>query len=318
MGLIVVFLGVSLWLCRHALRFPRAFLLLPAGMVVIWLANVARIAALVLVGSSGYAAVAQGGFHSQAGWLVFNAVGLGAVALSRRIRYFAAPGAIVPAAAGAVSGPNPTAAYVAPFLALVGVMMVTRALSDDSGFDRFYALRVLAAGGLLWHYRREYADLRWSWSWSWGAVALGAIVFAFWMALEPRWSAEDSAPIARGLAGLGRSWALVWLGFRVAGSVVVVPLAEELAFRGFVLRRLIAAEFTDVRPGAFTWPSFLISSVLFGVLHGRWLAGTLAGLVFALALYRRRELADAVVAHATANALIAAYVVLTGTWSLWS
>ena len=120
------------------------------------------------------------------------------------------------------------------------------------------------------------------------------------------------------LAQYPKVWAVSWLAFRIAGSVIVVPLAEELAFRGFLVRRLISSDFIAVSPGRFTWPSFLISSVLFGALHGRWLAGTLAGLLYGLALYRRRELSDSVVAHATTNALIAAHVVTTGDWLLWS
>ena len=44
--------------------------------------------------------------------------------------------------------------------------------------------------------------------------------------------------------------------------------------------------------------SFVISSVAFGVLHGRWLAGILAGMLYALAQYRRGEISDAIVAHA--------------------
>ena len=71
--------------------------------------------------------------------------------------------------------------------------------------------------------------------------------------------------------------------------------------------------------GLFTWSSFAISSVLFGMLHGGfWLAGTIAGMSFALALYQRRALGDAVLAHATTNGLIAVYVLATGRWSVWS
>ncbi len=70
--------------------------------------------------------------------------------------------------------------------------------------------------------------------------------------------------------------------------------------------------------GTFTWLSFAVSSILFGVLHGNWVAGTVAGVAFAIALYRRGALSDAVVAHATANALLAAYVLATHSWSLWS
>jgi hypothetical protein len=34
-------------------------------------------------------------------------------------------------------------------------------------------------------------------------------------------------------------------------------------------------------------------------------------------MYRRGELSDAVAAHAITNALIAAYVLATGAWTLW-
>ncbi len=111
-------------------------------------------------------------------------------------------------------------------------------------------------------------------------------------------------------------WGPAWLVFRVIGSVVKAPLAEELAFRGYLTRRLIAADFQDVPLCRFTWLFFLVSSAPFGAVHGRWLAGMLAGMLYTIALYRRRELADAVVAHATTNALLTAYVLATGSWSL--
>ncbi|HYQ91227.1 MAG TPA: CAAX prenyl protease-related protein, partial [Candidatus Competibacteraceae bacterium] len=110
----------------------------------------------------------------------------------------------------------------------------------------------------------------------------------------------------------------VWLMFRILGSVITVPLAEELAFRGYLLRKLIAKDFNQVPFGQFSWWSFLLTSVLFGLLHRRWLAGTLAGMGYALALYRRGQLGDAVVAHMTTNALIALVVLTQARWSLWA
>ena len=41
------------------------------------------------------------------------------------------------------------------------------------------------------------------------------------------------------------------------------------------------------------------------------------GMAYAVAKYRRGKTADAFLAHATTNAGIAAYVLVTGTWSLW-
>ena len=112
--------------------------------------------------------------------------------------------------------------------------------------------------------------------------------------------------------------AAVWVCFRVLGSVLLVPLAEELAFRDYVMRKLVARDFENVPLGHFTWYAFLISSVLFGLLHGRWIAGSLAGMGYALALTRRGQLADAVLAHMTTNACIAVYVLSHNAWALWS
>jgi len=63
--------------------------------------------------------------------------------------------------------------------------------------------------------------------------------------------------------------------------------------------------------------SFLVSSVAFGALHGRWLAGILAGMIYAAAQYRRGEISDAIVAHMVTNALLAAYVLIFGHWAFW-
>ena len=112
-------------------------------------------------------------------------------------------------------------------------------------------------------------------------------------------------------------FATAWLIFRVIGSVITVPIAEELAFRGYALRRLISPDFDKVSL-RFTWFSFLLSSILFGALHGRWVAGTVAGMFYAWAMYRRGKVGDAIIAHATTNALIAAHVLILGNWNYWN
>jgi CAAX prenyl protease-like protein len=118
------------------------------------------------------------------------------------------------------------------------------------------------------------------------------------------------SPIPPSLAEIPAGLAAGWLLFRVLGSVITVPIAEELAFRGYLLRRLISPRFDDLSTGRFTWLSFLVSSVLFGALHGRWLAGTVAGMYDAGALSRRGRVDDAIITHTTTNALIAADVLI--------
>jgi len=303
-GLILVFLGVYLRLARRSLRFPQALLLLPVGVVVIWMANAVRIAALILIGSWWSPGVALGGFHSQAGWLAFILVSLGLVALTRRLQFFSA-------AATAESAPNPMLPFLVPLLAILTTGMVTGAFS--SGFDPFYGAAVVVGAAVLWLGRRHYSALRWSWSWS--AVALGALAYGLWVLLDT--GPQDGTSLQAGLARLPSAAAVIWVAFRIVGSVVTIPLAEELAFRGFLARRLIASDFEAVPIGSFTWTSFLASSLLFGAMHGRWFAGTVAGALFALALYRRRRLFDAVLAHGVSNALIAAQVLIIGNWHLW-
>jgi exosortase E/protease (VPEID-CTERM system) len=309
-GLFCVFLCVYLWLFRHGLRYPQALLLFPIGTAAMWLANVVRLFLLVCLGSWVSPDWAQVGFHSQAGWLALLGVSLGLIAGAHHLRFFSREGTSHEAVADA----SPLTAYLAPLLALLAASMITSAFS--ARFDYFYPVRVVAVAGTLWVCRRSYADLRWTWSWV--AAGIGVAVFGLWLALVPA-STDPSAELAMSTAmlDLPAGWAALWLCFRVVGAVVTVPLAEELAFRGFLTRRLIAREFDQVPLGRFTWLSFLLSSVLFGVLHGQWLAGILAGMGYALALYRRGQLADAVVAHATTNGLLAGYVLLTGNWGLW-
>jgi exosortase E/protease (VPEID-CTERM system) len=310
-GLIWAFLAAYLWLYRESLRFPQAWLLIPIGTAIIWLTNALRIASLVTIGTCVSADIAAGGFHSLAGWLAFNAVALGLVLASRQTRFFAK----VVSADDQRARENPASAALAPLMSIVAVTMITGAFTV--GFDGYYPLRVLAAAVTLYCFRTAYAQiLRIP---SWQAVSLGVVAFAVWMILEPTPSpGVSNSQLALGLARMPAFGAMTWLAFRVLGSVITVPIAEELAFRGYLIRRLVSPDVSNVAPGRFTWPSFLISSILFGALHGRWLAGTLAGMAYALALYRRGEVVDAIAAHATTNALIAGVVLATGSWSLWS
>jgi CAAX prenyl protease-like protein len=68
----------------------------------------------------------------------------------------------------------------------------------------------------------------------------------------------------------------------------------------------------------FSWLALLVSSLLFGLLHGdRWFVGILAGALYALVLLRRGRIGDAVAAHATTNALLAVDVLAFHHWHLW-
>jgi exosortase E/protease (VPEID-CTERM system) len=308
-GLVVAFLSAYAWWFRDSLRWPRSYLLLPLGAAVIYLSNAVRIAALLLIGAWASPEVALGAFHSQAGWIAFLGVSLGLVAASRRSSFFAVEVRDV----GGPVGSNPSASFLGPFLVVLATSMITGAFS--SGFGAFYGLRVLTGGFALWYFRRDFAgSLR---GCSWAGIAIGVIAFGLWVALEPA-STGASRSLASTVGTLPRGLAWAWVALRVIGSVAIVPLAEELAFRGYLTRRLISVDFESVPLGRLTWTSLMISSAAFGLLHGRWLAGLLVGILYALAMSRRGKLGDAILAHAVTNLLIAGTVLATGDWAMWS
>jgi exosortase E/protease (VPEID-CTERM system) len=310
LGLVAAFVGAFVWLRRTELRFPRALLLIPLGLAAVWLANVLRIAGLIGIGAAGWPEVAFGGFHSLAGWIAFNTVAVGVVVVGRS-RLFRAD---TPEPTDTQLR-NPAAAYLVPFAVFLGAGLITGAAAPN-GFDRLYPVRVALGLAALWEFRRVYAGLGWRWSWL--AVGTGTVVFGLWAAAAALVGIADrSSDIPAGLRGLSPYWATVWVVARVLGAVVVAPLAEELAFRGYLMRRIRTGDFEHLPPGSWTAASLGLSSVAFGLLHGEmWIAGTVAGMGYALVYGRRGRLADAVLAHAVTNALVAT-TALSGTWGLW-
>jgi exosortase E/protease (VPEID-CTERM system) len=311
-GLIWVFLAVYLWTFRRTLRFPHALLLLPIGTAIMWLVNALRITGLVWIGTAWSPEVALGGFHANSGSLLLCIVALGIGWAAHRSTFLTRRDA----APVADDEPTPVAAYLVPFLLGIVATMVS-GLAGHDAFDAFYGLRVVAAGAALWLFRRDYPLARASWS----PAAMGvpaaagvAVALAWIVSAEP--AAEPDATAAA-LAALPTVAAAAWIAIRMIGAVVTVPLAEELAFRGYLARRLVAREFERVPFERLTPAAILVSSVLFGALHGRFVAAVLAGAVYALVARRRGALADAVVAHAVTNALLGAWVVATGRWSAW-
>ena len=309
-GLMLAF-GV-IWLClfRKECRFPQALALLPAGVVLIFLLNAVRIAALILIGDAGAQQIALGGFHSQAGWIAFNVVALGFAVAARRVSWWTkiAPEREIKSAT------NSTAVYLLPFLMILASGMISRAVTAD--FEWLYSLRFFAAVAILWVFQREYVKL--DWRFGWVGPGIGALVFFLWIALDHLLNTHTSSAMPSELASATTTAQVTWVTFRTFAAVLAVPIAEELAFRGFLLRRLISSNFESISPGRFTWFALLASSLAFGILHGDlWFAGTLAGILYGIAVIRRGRIGEAVVAHATTNALLVAYILAFHKWHLW-
>lgn len=92
----------------------------------------------------------------------------------------------------------------------------------------------------------------------------------------------------------------VWITFRAFA-------AEDLAFRGFMARRIVNADIESVPYAKLTIPALLVSAVCFGLVHGNMCGPEIgAGLAFGLVAKSENRPGDAVAAHAIANFGIAA------------
>jgi exosortase E/protease (VPEID-CTERM system) len=305
-ALICVFAASYLWVYRTEYNFPAALLLIPAGIASIWVLNAVRITVLILIGQ-WYSQVAVTGFHTVAGWIFFNLTAFGIVSVSRHVRWLARTGG------EAVRTSNPAVPYLMPLLLALAATMLTAPFAGV--FDAVYLLRVIVVAVAVWCYRDRIGTALAEFSWT--SAGLGALCFLLWAVLRHHDRTAD-AVIAGHLRSLPIAAMAGWLLFRVAGAAITAPVAEELAFRGYLQRKLVASDFESVPFDRFTWRSFIISSLAFGALHQSWVAGTLAGALFALAMYRRGRLADAIATHAIANTFLAIYIIANGYWSLWN
>ena len=191
----------------------------------------------------------------------------------------------------------------------------------DLALYYLYPVKTLSVAALLYSCRNEYRELRLKdplGGWTTAAVCLaGVATFAIWISID--WTLSI-AGAPQGFnptllpAGPVR---IILTAVRVAGAVLVVPLMEELFWRSFLLRFLIDADFESVPLGRFSWASFLITTLLFGLEHHIVLAGMVAGAIYNIIIYKTRSLVQCVLAHAVTNLALAGDVLYTGRWYFW-
>ena len=216
--------------------------------------------------------------------------------------------------------------HVAPFVVWVGIMTLPFA---DLAIR--YALQTVA--GLLallvarpWRYYPP-ASIRFLPA----GLGVGVLVFALWVLPESHWAERWPACVdlyrrfaIRGVAeqsGVSpfapKSCGWLLSAVRLAGSALVIAVAEEFFWRGFLLRWLKGRPFHRVAPGAIGWGFLLASACLFGLEHSRWVAGILAGLAYGLLYIRTGDLWASIAAHVTTNALLGLYVLATASCFFW-
>ena len=159
-----------------------------------------------------------------------------------------------------------------------------------------------------------------------GSLLMGVLVFAIWIGPDRIFPGYHSlwlfsnpltGSVAGGLPESSRG-DMTLLMLRTVRAAVFVPIAEELFWRGWLMRWIISADFKEVPLGTWSARAFWIVAVLFAVEHGAmWDVGLAAGILYNWWMLRTKSLGDVILAHGITNACISAYVILAGRWEYW-
>jgi CAAX prenyl protease-like protein len=216
----------------------------------------------------------------------------------------------------------PAVARIAPFGAYVLFMVLADLLRRCGcgalALHWWYPAQIAAVTVLLWRYRHAYGELRAprvAGRTIVAALMTGSAVVALWITLDADWMVVGASAGFDPGTGAVLDWARV--AARWVGAALVVPLMEELFWRAFLLRWLVDPQFWRVAPARVSRSGFWITAALFAVEHDLWLAGLLAGAAFNLLYIRSGTLWAPLLAHGVANALLGAWVIVTGQWHYW-
>ena len=157
------------------------------------------------------------------------------------------------------------------------------------------------------------------------STALGLAVFALWVApdvLVPGWRSHWL--FQNGITGrLGTSippaeLTPLMLALRTTRASLLVPIIEELFWRGWLPRWLQDTRFERVPLGRYSSFAFWATAVLFALEHGPfWEVGLLCGIIYNWWMRRTRSLGDLMLVHGVTNLALSLYVIASGRWTFW-
>ncbi len=158
------------------------------------------------------------------------------------------------------------------------------------------------------------------------SIVLGVAVCAMWVApdlLVPGWRShwlfqnDITGTLKTSIAPEELSNPLVVV-LRIVRAALLVPIIEELFWRGWLPRWIVNNDWQKVPLGTYNTLAFLGTAVLFASEHGPyWEVGLLCGLIYNWWMWRTKSLGDVVLVHAVTNAALSAFVLVTKRYEYW-
>ena len=219
---------------------------------------------------------------------------------------------------------SPLLARVLPFAIFLVLTSCQGSLGTESHFWVYLAKCVVG----VWLIRVTWplvSEMRWVISFE--ALLAGTLVFILWVTLDVPYTKfsqpDDSWNLQKQFAAAP---VMVWVfaGVRIAGSTLLVPMLEEVFYRSFLYRYILAPNWMFTAHSSFAVKPFLITSIVFGFTHQHWLAGIACGMIYQLLVIRTNRIGDAITAHAVTNLLLGVWVITQGfgyaeksQWHFW-
>jgi CAAX prenyl protease-like protein len=157
------------------------------------------------------------------------------------------------------------------------------------------------------------------------SIALGIAVFALWVSpdlLIPGWRSHwlfQNGVTGRITTSIPpRELTPLMLALRLMRASLLVPVLEELFWRGWLPRWLQDSRFYRVPLGQYSAFAFCATAILFALEHGPyWEVGLMCGIIYNWWMRRTRSLGDLMLTHATTNLALSIYIIVSGRWSFW-
>ena len=222
---------------------------------------------------------------------------------------------------------SPPGVRAFPFLVFVLLTAVQGKLGASSAYW-VYVLKTFLGLGLFFWMRSAIKEMRWTLN---GASLLtGVAIFGLWVGLDghyptlsqltARWFPSSPQPTWNPFAQFGDGSLIAWfvVVVRILGTAYVVPPIEEALYRSLMYRSIARPDFENQPLSRFSAKAFILTSVIFGLMHpDQWLAGILCGLAYQALVLRCGHLGEAMAAHGVTNCLLGCWVVWKGAWHFW-
>jgi membrane protease YdiL (CAAX protease family) len=236
-------------------------------------------------------------------------------------------------------------AYLAPMLSFMLFIWIGSEWKEL--YPWAYVGRTICAATLLWIFRKRYTPIRWNYWWL--GILTGIVGIVQWIGMDTLLQQSyrifgvdltqpSDGSVSYSVANAWRKFFYLdpdkafnpttyfsnpialnsWIAVRLIGASLVVPVMEELFWRDYLWRRIIApVDFKLAKVGEWDAKAFWIVSIAFCVVHPQWLTAIGWGLLVGLLLVRTRSLGACIIMHGVTNLLLGLWVLKTQQWQWW-